>query len=562
MLFVSKFMIFGLPNSIQGHNCLDVMKYIAAFITILLTCEVRAQEQGVLTGQLQTFANIFLEDRTIGASNTPQYDHQIVGNDLWLDLRYQLQGFDLGVRIDMFNNSNLLNPRDSYSDQGLGKWYVRKQLQKLHFQVGYIYEQVGSGLLFRAYEERPLLIDNALIGASVQYDISDFWSIRALAGRQKNLFDSYGSYIKVVEVEGYVELGSNGGISIAPGLGLLNKTFSDEQIEQLINTVRTYTPQDSLGLFYNSYGATLYNTFSVGSFSWYLEGIYKTRDIYFDADASRLLYSGEQTLGRFRNDDGSTIYTTLAYGAKGLGISLEYRRVKNLVSRADPFVALNRGLVNYLPSMSKVHSFRLKSRYTPATRELSEQAFQFELRYSPKKKWQVIHYLSYITDLNGLPLYREIDNQVTYKMSRQGYFSFGAQSIYYSQAIYEGKSGVPIVRTLTPYVEWFKRVDRRKSIKVEGQYMFTEQDFGSWLFLLAEFNLAPKWSIGISDMYNSVPKKTEVTHYPRLDVSYINNASRFSLSYIKQVEGVVCAGGICRLEPAFSGFRFSITSTF
>ncbi|MEM9822759.1 MAG: DUF6029 family protein [Bacteroidota bacterium] len=43
---------------------------------------------------------------------------------------------------------------------------------------------------------------------------------------------------------------------------------------------------------------------------------------------------------------------------------------------------------------------------------------------------------------------------------------------------------------------------------------------------------------------------------------YTNGANRFSLSYIKQVEGIVCAGGICRLEPAFSGVRATVSSTF
>ena len=51
-------------------------------------------------------------------------------------------------------------------------------------------------------------------------------------------------------------------------------------------------------------------------------------------------------------------------------------------------------------------------------------------------------------------------------------------------------------------------------------------------------------------------------HYPRFDIYYTHKSSRFSLSYVKQVEGVVCAGGICRLEPAFSGVKFGLTSTF
>ena len=35
-----------------------------------------------------------------------------------------------------------------------------------------------------------------------------------------------------------------------------------------------------------------------------------------------------------------------------------------------------------------------------------------------------------------------------------------------------------------------------------------------------------------------------------------------TLAYIKQVEGVNCSGGVCRLEPAFSGVRFTLTTNF
>ena len=40
------------------------------------------------------------------------------------------------------------------------------------------------------------------------------------------------------------------------------------------------------------------------------------------------------------------------------------------------------------------------------------------------------------------------------------------------------------------------------------------------------------------------PTKTDKIHYPTLGVVYSNGANRFSLRYVKQVEGVVCSGGI------------------
>ena len=88
------------------------MNKTCLFLVLILigASHLQAQEQGSLTGQLQVNGNLFLEDARIGASNTPQYDHQLIGSDVWLDLNYQIKGFDIGMRLDIFNNSNLLNP--------------------------------------------------------------------------------------------------------------------------------------------------------------------------------------------------------------------------------------------------------------------------------------------------------------------------------------------------------------------------------------------------------------------------------------------------------------------
>ena len=120
-----------------------------------------------------------------------------------------------------------------------------------------------------------------------------------------------------------------------------------------------------------------------------------------------------------------------------------------------------------------------------------------------------------------------------------------------------------MVETITPYADFLYKFDRKKALRTEVQYMNTQQDFGSWLFGLMEYTIAPNWTFTISDMWNIDPQRTEEDlHYPRFDVFYNLKANRFSLSYVKQVEGIVCSGGICRLEPAFSGVRFTVNSTF
>ena len=81
-----------------------------------------SDEKLTIFGQFQTRANFFLRDSLIGAANIPQYDYQLFGSESWLNLQADYQGFSLSLRFDFFNNSNLLIPTNSYSDQGIGNF--------------------------------------------------------------------------------------------------------------------------------------------------------------------------------------------------------------------------------------------------------------------------------------------------------------------------------------------------------------------------------------------------------------------------------------------------------
>ncbi|MDP4819881.1 MAG: DUF6029 family protein, partial [Saprospiraceae bacterium] len=175
------------------------------FLTCILGYPIYGQDQNVpvVSGNLSLNANIFIRDSVIGAANIPQYDRQLFGAESWLDLNSSYQGFDFGLRFDLYNNSNLLNPNDSYSAEGIGRWFVQKRIDKLGLAAGYLYDQLGSGIIFRAYEERPLAIDNALIGLRLTYALHENLELKAFTGRQKQLFDRYASVIKGFGAEGF-----------------------------------------------------------------------------------------------------------------------------------------------------------------------------------------------------------------------------------------------------------------------------------------------------------------------------------------------------------------------
>jgi Family of unknown function (DUF6029) len=555
------------------------MRYFFLFFLFTYsTASLFAQEDGArsvqpsggyFSGSLEANANFFRRDTSIGAANTPQYDHQLYGADAWLNLNYSNWGADFGLRFDLANNSYLLNPTGSYTAQGIGNWFVRKKVQRLGIHAGYIYDQIGSGIIYRAYEERALAIDNALIGVKLDYELSKNWKIKGFTGRQKQQFDNYASVIKGANLEGFHQFGdSTRHWTISPGIGITARTLDEQSVKQLVAVLGGYTPTDSIkSLTYNAYAFTAYNTLNAGPITWYVETAFKGNDIYNDANAIRTLPDGSKSFGKLVRKKGMILYSSVSFAKEGLGISLEGKRTDAFSFRTNPFVTLNRGAINFLPPMSRQNTYRLTARYAPATQELGEQAIQADIRYAFTKHWHVGANFSNITDLDNNLLYREVFTEIQYKTKKYQVLA-GLQTQQYNQRIYQVKPNYPLVYTVTPYVEVLYKFTKRKALRTELQYMNTKQDHGSWVFALAEYSIAPKWIFTVSDMYNIDARKPETgattkkLHYPTIGAVYVKETNRIALSYVKQVEGIVCTGGICRLEPAFSGVKLSVNSSF
>ncbi len=526
------------------------------------------QEKGTFSGAFETNANVFLRDSSINAINIPQYDRQFFGGEAWLNLQYSYQGLRIGARFDMFNNSNLRNPTDSYSGSGIGRWYIAKTIDKLEINGGYLYDQIGAGFIFRAFETRPLFIDNALYGASVRYNFSDNWHVMGFAGKQKNAFSSYSGNIKGSRVEGFFQLGNEESpLTLAPGAGFINRTISDENMEGVVDALRTYLAEDRFQPNHNAYAGTIYNTLTYRGLNLYTEAAIKSADIFYNPFAEKKEIIGS-TIGKLEQKSGSVLYASLSYSAGKLGITAEAKRTENFNFRIDPNQRLIRGLVNYLTPLNRQNTYRLTARYNPAAQDISEMAYALDLRYRFTKSLNVNINYSDIQTLEGDRLFRELFTELQYKYKRKWQLTTGIQLLEYNQEVYEMKSEVPLVKTFVPYVDFLYRFSSKKALRTECQYMNTKQDFGSWIFGLLEYSVAPSWSFEASGMYNVHPKKAnskgviEKTLYPTFGVVYSHDSQRYSLRYVKQVEGVVCSGGICRLEPAFSGIRFSMNTTF
>ncbi len=526
-----------------------LMKKAALFLTISLLT-VKAFAQGHLSGDFMMNANFFQRDSGINAANNPLYDHYLSGGEAWLGLRYTNKGFTASVRADVFNNSNLYNPTQALNGFGLGAWTLSKEVQGLTITAGYIYDQIGSGILFRSYEDRGLLIDNALVGVHLKYKLTDNITVKGFTGQQKFLFNRYNPILKGFNAEGDFSLGEK--VHIVPGVGVLNRTLDQANMDVIVTNINAQDTSTRFVPRYNMYAFTAYNTLTVGDLSWYIEGAYKTHESI--VNSSNLL----------ADKPGNVVYTTLGYARKGFAVNLTGKRTEYFEMRTSPNEILIRGLMNWQPIVARLRPQRLMARYTPASQNQSELAGCADVLISPNDNFNLILTYTHINTLASTKLYREAYAEAEFRGWEKAILNGGVQYMQYNQELYQSKPKVPIINAVTPFIELTYRLSKKHSIRTEWEYMATQQDYGSWLFGLIEFNIAPKFSFAVSDMYNTTvgPHATGQHHYYSVFTAFTKGPHRFTLAYVKQVEGINCTGGVCRYEPAFSGVRFGCTSTF
>lgn len=505
---------------------------------------------GKISGDLMTNMNFFSRDSSIKASDNPLYDNLLSGGEAWLGLRYSQEGFDAFVRMDVFNNSNLLVPTQPTTGFGIGAWGISKDIQKLNITGGYIYDQIGSGSIFRSYEDRGLLIDNALVGLRLKYQLSDNISVKAFTGQQKFLFERYQPIIKGLSMDGNFNFKNK--VFLNPGFGVVNRTLDKTSIDAVVTRTNALPLEQRKEAKYNMYAGSVYNTLSIGGFSWYVEGALKSEEAFNDYK------------GNLEYNSGSFLYSTLSYAMEGLAINVTGKRTQNFVMRTSPSENANLGMVGWQPLVAQIRPQRLIARYMPQSLDWSEMALNGNVMYVPNDNYDFNVSYTHINKLDNEKLYREAYFETNIRSLRDIRLTLGLHYMEYNQEYYQFKPGVSMVKAITPFAEFVYKLSPKQSISVQAQYMDTKQDFGSWAFLQLEYAIAPMWSFAVSDMYNVKPAHTEqkAEHYYNFFIAHTRGANRFSAAWVKQVEGINCTGGVCRYEPAFNGLRVMVTSTF
>ncbi|MGB0177830.1 MAG: DUF6029 family protein, partial [Owenweeksia sp.] len=314
--------------------------------------------------------------------------------------------------------------------------------------------------------------------------------------------------------------------------------------------------------------------------------------------------------------EGEALYLAASYASNGLGVSLGFKRYDNFFFKSQRESDLQQLFINYLPSLTTLHTYALPALYSFNTQGNGEMGFQGEVSYNFKRntalggKYGTLLTVSYANsfsldkDYKLRPRYSRADTTIIDSVLRgsQGYASsyfkrgpytyfqdlhielkkklsknWKATATYYnfvynfstlikgaSDYDYESAGSEPDIFTVNAgVIELLYKIKPRHSLRTEIQGLFTEGDRGNWALLLLEYSIAPSWFFAVQDAYNyGNPNKDLQIHYISTNVGYSFGTTRFQLGYGRQQQGVFCVGGICRIVPASNGFTFGVTTNF
>lgn len=134
-----------------------------------------------LHGSLQTdILTAASEDNKIG---TGTYDDKFMTNT-YAELHLLNKYFQAGARLEYLDHP-LPGFEKDFKGWGVPYFYIKGNYKWAELTLGDYYDQFGSGLIFRAYEERSLGVDNSLRGARLALKPFKGVSLKLIAGQQR-----------------------------------------------------------------------------------------------------------------------------------------------------------------------------------------------------------------------------------------------------------------------------------------------------------------------------------------------------------------------------------------
>jgi hypothetical protein len=518
-------------------------KLVLSLIAICCCLTIGAQtQQGVtLHGTIQSDMLLPQNDSEIGAEKTGDFL-----TNTYVDLQLQSQYVDAGVRMEYLDHP-LPGFESDFKGWGVPHFWVKGRLGCAELTAGTFYEQFGSGLILRTYEERSLGIDNSLLGGRLVVKPLKGVTLKALSGKQRRYWKWNKSLVSGADAEvalnEWIPALKKSETELTLGASWVNKYEKQEDI--FVDA----THKLNLPKFVNAWDVRA--TLNKGPWSLLAEYAQKTQDPSFD---NGYIYK-----------KGTAALFSGSYSKKGLSLLLQVKRSENMSFRSKRSMIGSSSFINHLPAFTQDHTYALAALYPYATQIADgEWAWQAEIGYNFKRNTTLGGRYGMNVKLNyshvrweGTINYQDIDVQVTRRLTKDFRLTLMYMNQIYNKTVVEGEGGRVHSNIFIADGKW--QMAPKTSLRTELQYLTTSDDQGDWAYALVELSLAPHWMVSVSDMYNV--GETHI-HYYLGGVAFSTGAHRLQLGYGRTRAGYNCSGGVCRYVPASKGFTLSYHFNF
>ncbi len=546
--------------------------YLIIFF-LSFTFHILAQDQGNFSGGFESNSQWIQDDKGINF-NAPEDQFRSTN---YLLFNYNLGKFTAGLQFESYLPTPLLGYDPILEGNGIGMYYLNFKHESLDITAGYFYEQFGSGLILRTWEDRQLGINNALKGARVKFSPTEFIDLTGVYGEQRVGFETSEGVIQGIDVTFDLSSILNANeLFIDLGASYVGRYQNTQGNTNLPSTLNAYSGRIDLS----------YKNFFAG-----FEAIHKEPDALVNE-------------GVITNDGelykGSALLLNLGFAQKGFGINSSLRRLENFSFYADRLAEgnqFNQQVINYIPALTKQHDYLLSNIYVynPQARliiqefqqQAGEMGVQVDAFYTIEKEtalggkygtkldfnfsyWAGIDavydvenngYKSKFVGKDGDRYFREITTEIRKRWTENLSGIYTYSNVIIDKGITDGSPlGFEDILANIAVIENTYKLSDGKALRLELQHLWTDDDRKNWAGALIEYNFSPNLGIYVADSWNY--GGDDEIHYYNFGGSYTKGRARVALNYGRQRGGLICVGGVCRFVPENTGLTLNLAVNF
>lgn len=554
--------------------------YLIAIVLCIpfLVCsqEEEKKDYGKLSGGIESNSQYYVDDPELGDFT----EEDNFRSNSYLRLNYDYKNFFAHVQVESYEPNAILNFYPKYVSTDIGTFALGYRNDKLQITLGHFYEQFGSGLILRSWEDRQLGINNSIRGANVKYSPIEALEFSAIYGRQRDGFEvsdgSIYAFNTEIDLSSVFKMESTG---LDFGFSYVGR---DEGLDVDNPDFNPLTSSYSFRL-----GVTKGNLYSS------LEYIIKEEDVYVE-------------LGNIIEDkyfDGSALLFNIGYAKSGLGIDATFRRMENMAffsQRDQSANVFNQNFINFIPGLTKQHDYGVTNIYVYQAQprltfnplfKSGEIGGQVDVFYNIKKgttlggeygtklafnfaTWSGLKGNSDAATRTyedpeffgfGEKYFEEFSLDIKKKWSSKWSSIFSVVNTYYNSRYVEDRTGE--LNATAVVGEVTRKFGKGKSVRLELSNLFsddkTSERAKNWAGGTLEYNFNSRLSLFATDLWNyGNPDEDLQIHFYTAGGSYTKGATRVMASYGRQRGGLVCVGGVCRFVPQNTGFSLSLSTSF